>query len=423
MSLPTASWPTGLPSLPDAAAAPRRLPRLVRRIFRLMDALPRGTLEVVLPDGRLRRFPAAGAAPGPRASLQLRDWSVVELAWSRGDIGFGESFIDGGWTSEDPVGVLELFLANRDHVEAVVQGTALGKVLYRLRHLLQRNSRRGARRNIRAHYDLGNAFYRLWLDETMSYSGAWFEGQPDRPLEEAQKAKIRRALRAAGLREGSRVLEIGCGWGALAEIAAREFGAHVTGITLSAEQLAWAQQRIAGLGLTDRCDLRLLDYRDIPTAFGGTCFDAIVSIEMLEAVGEEYWDGYLGIVRSSLRPGGRALVQTIAIRDDLFDQYRRSTDFIQQYIFPGGLLPAPGVLRPRIERAGLEVEEEFSFGRDYARTLHHWRERFLARRGEAGALGFDARFLRTWDFYLAYCEAAFAHGSTDLLQLTLRRPL
>jgi cyclopropane-fatty-acyl-phospholipid synthase len=284
-----------------------------------------------------------------------------------------------------------------------------------VRHLFNRNSRRGSQKNIHAHYDLGNDFYRLWLDPTMNYSSAWFEGRADGDLVQAQWAKVRRALQESGLPRGGRLLEIGCGWGALAECAARELDAKVVGVTLSREQLAWAQQRVADAGL--HADLRFQDYRDIADG----PFDAIVSIEMFEAVGREYWASYFATLRAQLKPGGKACIQSITIRDDLFERYLKSTDFIQQYIFPGGLLPSPSAFRKAAAEAGLVVVGELEFGLDYARTLRHWREAYLGKQGPLGQLGFDTRFHRTWEFYLAYCEAAFATGNTSVMQFTLQR--
>jgi len=298
----------------------------------------------------------------------------------------------------------------------VVYGSWWGGLLYRARHLLNRNSRRGSRKNIHAHYDLGNAFYRLWLDETMNYSSAWFDGRREQPLADAQRAKLRRALAESGVRPGQRLLEIGCGWGALAEEAAAQ-GVQVTGVTLSTEQLSWARDRLARAGLAERADLRLQDYRDIDDA----PFDAIVSIEMFEAVGREYWPSFFATLRDRLVPGGHACLQSITIRDDLFERYVSGTDFIQQYIFPGGLLPSPSAFRAAARAAGLEVVNELAFGADYAETLARWRTHFLADEASVRALGFDTRFLRIWEFYLAYCEAAFAAGNTDVIQFTLRR--
>jgi cyclopropane-fatty-acyl-phospholipid synthase len=395
-------------SLPDGA------PPAARAVFALLGRLAVGALDVQLPDGSLMHFGTAGDH-GPRAAIRLHNWNVCSAALRSGDIGFAESFIAGDWTTPDLTALLKLFLANRERIESVVYGRWWGSLLYRVKHLLHRNSRAGSRKNIHAHYDIGNEFYRLWLDETMNYSSAWFDGNPAQDLPSAQWAKVRRALREAGVRAGDRVLEIGCGWGALAECAAREFHALPTGVTLSTEQLEWAQHRLHTAALP--AALRLQDYRDIDDG----PYDAIVSIEMFEAVGREYWPAFFAKVAQLLKPGGRACIQTITIRDDLFARYLRSTDFIQQYIFPGGLLPSASAFRAQAQRAGLRVVNELAFGADYAETLRRWREAFLAREAAVRRLGFDARFLRIWEFYLAYCEAAFASGSTDVVQFTLAR--
>lgn len=404
-----------LPSLPDTA------PAAARAVFRLLAQLQVGTLDVQLPDGSQAHFAGRSGTAEPRAAIRLLDWRVCSAALKSGDIGFAETFIDGGWTTPDLVALLELFIANRDAVEQVIYGSFWGALAYRIKHLLNRNSRRGSRKNIHAHYDIGNPFYRLWLDETMNYSSALFEGDTNRPMAEAQRAKIRRALRECGVdgsTPGQRVLEIGCGWGALAETAAAECGAHVTGLTLSTEQLAFAQERLQRAGLGAQADLRLQDYRDLPE----DGFDAVVSIEMFEAVGREYWGDYFRTVAGKLKPGGRACIQTITIRDDLFERYLKSTDFIQQYIFPGGVLPSCSAFRAEAAKAGLVVENELAFGADYAETLRRWRIEFLARDAQVRNLGFDTRFMRIWEFYLAYCQAAFAKGNTDVVQFTLSRP-
>ncbi len=395
---------------------PETAPAAARAVFRLLREVRFGTLDVQLPDGTQMHFGSL-AEGEPRAALRLLDWSVCSAALKSGDIGFAEAFIDGRWTTPDLPALLKLFIANRDALQAVVYGTWWGSLLYRAKHLLNRNSRRGSRKNIHAHYDIGNPFYRLWLDETMNYSSAWFDGDRSRAMPEAQRAKVRRALVECGVEPGDRVLEIGCGWGALAEMATAEFGARVTGVTLSEEQLAYARERLQRAGQAAHADLRLQDYRDIADG----PFDAIVSIEMFEAVGHEFWASYFATLRDKLAPGGRACVQSITIRDDLFERYRRSTDFIQQYIFPGGLLPSPQAFRAEAARAGLEVVNELAFGADYAETLHRWRVQFLARDAQVRSLGFDTRFMRIWEFYLAYCEAAFATGNTDVVQFTLKK--
>lgn len=419
---------TTAPPFVGTTALPESAPAAARSVFKLLARLQQGQLDVQMPDGSTAHFPtvraAADAGHLPRTSIRLHNWRVFERTLRSGDIGFAESYIDGDWSAPDLAALLRLFIANRAHIERVLYGSWWGSLWHRVKHLLNRNSRRGSAKNIHAHYDLGNDFYRLWLDPSMSYSAAWFEGRRDVqsvPLHAAQQAKVRRALREAGVARGSRVLEIGCGWGGLAEVAARDFGAHVTGVTLSKEQLVWAQERMTQAGVQARSDLRFQDYRDLPDRHQGDPFDAIVSIEMFEAVGREYWADYFDTLRRCLKPGGRACIQTITIRDDLFDRYVKSTDFIQQYIFPGGLLPSPSAFEAQACASGFVVERRLAFGRDYAETLRRWRTAFL--RSEAAVLkqGFDLRFKQIWEFYLAYCEAAFDMGNTDVMQFTLRR--
>jgi cyclopropane-fatty-acyl-phospholipid synthase len=398
----------------SALALPRSAPASARAVFKLLGRLTHGTLDVQLPDGEQMRF---GRGDAPHAAIRLVDWRVCGAALRRGDIGFAEAYIDGGWTSPNLAALLQLFIANRDAIEQIVYGSFWGGLAYRVKHLLNRNSRRGSRKNIHAHYDIGNPFYRLWLDETMNYSSALFEGDFTRPTADAQLVKVRRALAECNLQPGQHLLEIGCGWGALAETAAREIGARVTGVTLSTEQLEFARERLARHGVAPLADLRLQDYRDIDDG----PFDAGASIEMCEAVGREYWGDFFATLHRQLKPGGRACLQTITIRDDLFDRYVKSTDFIQQYIFPGGLLPSPSAFRAEARRAGFEIVNELAFGPDYAETLRRWRVQFLARDPQVRRLGFDNRFMRIWEFYLAYCEAAFETGNTDVMQFTLRR--
>ena len=389
-------------------------PAAARQGLRLMQRLVHGSLVVQLPDGSVHRF---GSGEGPQASIQLRNWNVFAAALRSGDIGFAESYIAGDWATPSLSDLLLVILRNRQQMDDVIYGHWAGRLLYRLRHLLRRNTRTGSQKNIHAHYDLGNAFYELWLDGTMNYSSAWFDGDLQRPMPEAQDAKVRRALRQAGVQRGDRVLEIGCGWGALAEMAVTEFGAHVTGVTLSTEQLAFARARLSALGKASAADLRLQDYRAIDDG----PYDAICSIEMVEAVGREYWPSYFGAVSRLLKPGGRACIQTIVIDDALWPRYIRSTDFIQQYIFPGGCLPCPSEFRKAADAAGLEVVEELSFGPDYAETLRRWRQSFLDQRANVLQLGFDDRFVRLWEFYLGYCEAAFDQGSVGVVQYSLRK--
>jgi cyclopropane-fatty-acyl-phospholipid synthase len=396
------------PPLTDSA------PAAAHAVFRLMRSLKHGTLNVQLPEGGTLNFGSA-VDTELRASIRLRNWNPCAAALKSGDIGFAESFIAGDWTTPDLTALLTLFIANRDEVETVIYGSWWGSLLYRAKHLFNRNSRRGSAKNIHAHYDLGNEFYRLWLDPTMNYSSAWFEGDRAGDLVQAQRAKVRRALAECDVKPGDRVLEIGCGWGALAEAAARDFGATVTGVTLSHEQLAWGQQRLADAQLPG--ELRYQDYRDIDDG----PFDAIASIEMFEAVGREYWPSFFETLNAQLKPGGKACIQSITIRDDLFERYVKSTDFIQQYIFPGGLLPSVGAFREAAAKAGLKVVNELDFGLDYAETLKRWRASFLAADGPVRQLGFDTRFMRIWEFYLGYCEAAFATRNTSVVQFTLQR--
>ena len=404
-------------TLRASASVPPAAPASARAVLHLLSRLTVGRLDLQLPDGSTARFGAEGASE-PHGAIRLDNWNVCAAALRSGDIGFAETYIAGDWHTPDLAALLQLFVANRESIESVVYGTWWGSLLHRLRHFTNRNSRRGSRKNIHAHYDLGNPFYRLWLDESMSYSSAWFQGDRSTALRDAQTAKLDRALGECRVAPGDRLLEIGCGWGTLARHAASRFGAQVTGVTLSTEQLDWARDAAQADGLTPQVDLRLQDYRDIPDA----PFDAVVSIEMFEAVGREYWAGFFDTVRSKLKPGGHACIQSITIRDDLFDRYVDGTDFIQQYIFPGGLLPSPGEFRKAARAAGLEVVNELAFGSDYAETLRRWRERFLAEEPQVRGLGFDTRFMRTWEFYLAYCEAAFSCGNTDVMQFTLRRP-
>ena len=407
------------PAFGGLSALPAGAPAAARVVFGLLQKLRHGTLDVQLPDGSLLRFGEPHPSTRERhGALRLLDWSACGAALKSGDIGFAEAYIDGRWTTPDLAALLKVFIANRDAIESVVYGSWWGALLYRLKHLLNRNTKAGSEKNIHAHYDLGNGFYSLWLDETMSYSSALFEGDLDRPLPEAQRAKVRRALREVQAGPQRRVLEIGCGWGGLAEVAATEFGATLHGVTISREQLAWGQARMQAAGLAERAQLRYQDYREIDDG----PYDAVVSIEMFEAVGREYWDSYFDTVRRQLKPGGRACIQTITIRDDLFERYVKSTDFIQQYIFPGGLLPSISQFEAMAGKHGLQVERRLAFGPDYAETLKRWREAFLGQDGRVRRLGFDTRFMRIWEFYLAYCEAAFAMGNTNVVQFTLRKP-
>ena len=406
-----------LPPSADAGARvkPARIPAAARAALALLPRLRAGTLVVHTPDGATHH--ASGSTHAElHATLNVHDWSVFAATMRSGDIGFAEAFMAGQWTTPHLADLLRLLLANREVIEKAIYGSWWGRLLHRVQHALNRNTRRGSRRNISAHYDLGNAFYTLWLDETMNYSSAWFDGDLAKPLEQAQLAKLRRAIAATGVKPGERLLEIGCGWGAVAETAARQ-GIDVVGLTLSTEQLAWAQARVTRAGVAQHADLRLQDYRDVPDG----PFDAIVSIEMFEAVGREYWDSYFQTLRAQLKRGGKACVQAIVIRDDLFERYVNSADFIQRHVFPGGMLASPALFVQHARAAGLRVVDQLAFGPDYAETLRRWRLAFLARLDDVRRQGFDERFIRLWEFYLAYCEAAFDAANTDVVQFTLQR--
>ncbi|MEQ1532610.1 MAG: class I SAM-dependent methyltransferase [Sideroxydans sp.] len=384
----------------------------VRFILKLLSQLKYGALHLQLPDGQSAHF---GDDSYP-ITLHLRDWTMFDAVMKSGDIGFAETYIADGWTTDNLTGLIELFIRNRDQVESLIYGKWWGNLLYRIRHLFNRNSRSGSRKNIHAHYDIGNDFYRLWLDPSMTYSSALFDHTNTDDLQAGQLAKYRRIVQQLRLQRGDSVLEIGCGWGGFAEVAAQEAGGHVTGLTLSTEQLTYAQQRMAAAGLSNRADLKLMDYRD-----SNGEYDAIASIEMFEAVGEAYWPTYFECIARNLKQGGRACIQTIVIADELFERYRTSTDFIQQYIFPGGMLPSPQVFREQAEKQGLKVVDEFAFGLDYARTLVEWRTAFHQKLRQVRAQGFDERFVLTWEFYLCYCEAAFRAGSTNVMHFTLEK--
>lgn len=409
MSIPSTSGFSPVVTVP--VSAPSAPPASAQIILKLLSKLGQGTLHLRTPDGALRAF-GSGGIP---VRLEMNSWDLFSAALRSGDIGFAESYIAGQWQTDDLPGLIALLIRNRGQMEAAVYGSWWGRLAYRVKHLLNRNSKAGSRKNIHAHYDIGNAFYQLWLDPSMTYSSALFSGQTGN-LEQAQAAKYRSILNQLQLKRGDKVLEIGCGWGGFAEIAAGEAGVHVTGLTLSTEQLAYARARLDKAGLGQLTDLKLCDYRD-----SAGQYDAVASIEMFEAVGESYWPSYFECLARNLKPGGRACIQTITIADELFERYRKSTDFIQQYIFPGGMLPSPGVFASMAAKHGLTVTSSFAFGIDYAETLALWRKAFNARLQQVRAQGFDERFIRTWEFYLCYCEAAFREKNTDVMHFTLTR--
>jgi cyclopropane-fatty-acyl-phospholipid synthase len=396
-----------------------RVPAAARLLLALLRRVEAGSVELTGPDGATHVFGPAGA-PSPNAKaapavLALRDWDVAAEALKGGDVAFAESYMAGRWDTPDLTQLLTVLAANQSALERAFYGRWWTRMLLRFKHHLNANSKRQARKNILAHYDLGNAFYRLWLDPTMTYSSAWFDGNFAQSVAAAQQAKYERLLGELALRPGARILEIGCGWGGFAETAARA-GHHVTGLSLSDAQTAHARERLATAGLAPRADLRLQDYRDVRGRF-----DGIASIEMFEAVGERYWPAYFRAVHDALAPGGRACIQTITIADDRFERYRTQSDFIQQYIFPGGMLASPARFVDVAKAAGLTLERVYAFGHDYAETLKRWLAAFDAELPAIRAQGFDEKFIRCWRFYLAYCSAGFTTGTTDVAQYTFVR--
>ena len=382
----------------------------------LLARLRSGYLVLTLPNKEVREF--GNRTDLLHAEIQILDWSVFRQVLSHGDIGFAESYIRGEWNTPDLKAVLELAIRNRTILEKAIYGSWIGSLAYRLKHWFRDNSKSGSRKNIHAHYDLGNAFYTLWLDPTMSYSSAWFSEGDKQSLIDAQHAKIKRILESIHAKAGDQLLEIGCGWGGFMEEALRN-GNHITGLTLSTEQKSFSESRLQNISSevdsSKKFEVRLQDYRDCLERF-----DGIASIEMFEAVGENHWGEYFQTIAKRLKAGGRACIQTIVIAEDLFERYRHSTDFIQQYVFPGGMLPSPSKFKAAAASAGLEVEAEFAFGVDYAKTLCLWRDSFNQKVEEIYRLGFDEAFIRLWNFYLMYCAAGFSEKNIDVVQYTLK---
>ena len=400
----------------DIKNVANRTPRVFAMLLRLLAAnWTFGRLTVQLPNGETHVL--TGKQPGPSGMMTVRDYRFARRVLAAGDIGFAEGYIAGEWDSPHLAALLETLVDNYDHIRRLFDGNLLMWVVNWLGHRTNRNSKTGSKKNIHAHYDLGNAFYSNWLDGTMTYSSARFTRE-DETLEAGQREKYAALARMMDLKPGMSVLEIGCGWGGFAEFATREIGAQVTGITISQEQHGFARQRLFNAGLAAHADIQLIDYRDVQGRF-----DRVASIEMFEAVGKEYWPGYFSKVHDVLKPGGIAGLQIITIQDDLFDEYNARTDFIQKYVFPGGMLPSEERLAPVVAKAGLSWQSVERFGVDYAATLKRWDERFQASWGEISKIpGFDERFRRLWRFYLAYCEAGFRSRRTDVIQLTLSKP-
>lgn len=393
------------------------IPSAAHTVLSLLGNISHGELRVTLPNGCVHH--CGDSNSGPTIDMLIHQWSVFDDIIARGDIGAAEAFIDGHWGTESLTALLTLIGRNRDSLKRAIHGKRWQLLTAWIRHRLRANTKSGSKRNIMAHYDLGNDFYQLWLDETMTYSSALFKdhAHPDQAmwvdLPAAQRAKNQRMLTALNMKPGDRVLEVGCGWGGFAEEAAKH-GAHVTGLTLSPAQLAFAQTRARTGGWNNQAEFLLTDYRDMHGQF-----DHIVSVEMFEAVGERWWPTYFKSIKRLLKPGGKALIQVITIDDALFNQYKRGTDFIQRHVFPGGMLPSPSIFCAQAQRAGLRVTDDLAFGAHYARTLGLWHETFCDRLIDVKAQNFDERFIRLWRFYLSYCEAGFRSGSIDVHQFTL----
>ncbi len=408
------------------------VPRSAQFILHQLAQLSHGELSLTLPNGEVRRLGKPHATLTP-AQLTIHDWDVFTSIVRGGDIAFAECFMAQRVDTTQLPDLLKLLVANRAALEQAIYGTWWGSLLDRLQHWLRANTKTQARKNIAAHYDLGNAFYALWLDPSMTYSAALFDtpycadaAQDEGRLASAQQAKYARVLSELALPNKAELLEIGCGWGGFAQVASAAQH-RVTGLTLSTEQLAYANTRLLAQVEAQQVNFKLQDYRDEGHSGGandphvGGKYDGIASIEMFEAVGEQYWPSYFECIARNLKAGGKACVQTIVIRDDLFERYRRGTDFIQRYIFPGGMLPSPAVFNRYAAAAGLTVVNTHAFGKDYARTLAVWRLCFLRQLDAVRAQGYPERFIRMWEFYLAYCEAGFVGGDIDVVQFTLAK--
>jgi cyclopropane-fatty-acyl-phospholipid synthase len=391
------------------------LPRYFAQAFQTAQKVQFGRLDMKLEDGRV--FRAEGAKPGPVAEFTVHNDDLFARLVREGDLGFCDAYLDGWWSTPDLQAFMDLVHADNDDVYDGYPGMALVRAYEKLRFWMQSNSKRQAKKNISYHYDLGNDFYALWLDDTMTYSSAKFDtGQES--LEKAQENKYASMVDQMGVPPGDHVLEIGCGWGGFAEYAAKERGLKVTGLTISQEQHDYAVARMARLGLSDMVEIKMQDYRDEEGMY-----DGIASIEMFEAVGEKYWPVYFDTVRERLKPGKHATLQIITVQDKRWHVYKRGVDFIQKYIFPGGMLPSPTVLRQEIARAGLHLKGSVEFGQSYSDTLRRWHETFNARWDDVAALGFDARFRRMWNFYLTSCAGTFWSGNCDVTQITMTRPV
>ncbi len=388
-----------------------------RFLIKHLESLNLSRVEICF-DGKKSSVVTLGVIkPGiPIANIRIVSIKALTAALGSGVLGWSEAYLKGHWDTDNLMGVCNWAMANLANIDKGFSGNLASKFLNRIVHLKNANSRKGSKRNIEYHYDLGNDFYRLWLDRSMSYSSALYDNQKI-SLQEAQLNKYREVIRMANVSSQDKVLEIGCGWGGFAEELMSIPGTQLHGVTLSHEQLSWAQERMSQLKASDRTRLELKDYRDLDGQY-----DAIVSIEMFEAVGEEHWEGYFEVLKDKLKPGARAVLQVICIDENRFEHYRKNTDFIQKYIFPGGMLPSPGKVRELANDSGLVLASEKEFGSDYAKTLALWRHSFQRAWPELQAQGFDARFKRMWEYYLCYCEAGFNYKSVDVRLFELRKP-
>mgnify|MGYP001234431918 FL=1 len=385
--------------------------RQVRFLLAILSNLHCGRLTLTLPDGSQHQF--SGAMSGPDSDLTIHTESALRRLLHDGKMGFCEAFMDGEASSQSLPTLIELAVLHDKYLENALKTNIFRQAGLRLFHMLRRNNKPGSAKNIAHHYDIGNSFYQAWLDPTMTYSSAVFDSETD-DLTTAQLNKYKRLAELADIQSGDRVLEIGCGWGGFAKFVSQHIGAHVTGITISQAQLAYAKASLAEAGLQNKVDLKLMDYRDLQGRF-----DKIVSIEMFEAVGQAYWPVYFDTISRMLKSGGRAVIQSITIDHDAFQSYRDQPDFIQRYIFPGGMLPSMPMLQTPVAQAGLELVAENGYASDYARTLQEWRARFLAAWPSLAGDKFDNRFKRMWELYLAYCEGGFRAGMIDVKQILL----
>lgn len=378
-------------------------------LLNAFSKISKGELSITTPDKLVYRY--TGEKAGPVVQLFIHDWSVFSEILNKSDIGLAETYIDEKWDTTSIENLIELSILNEDVLMDAFKGNWAKILYYRLKHEARENTRTGSRQNIMAHYDLGNSFYSLWLDPSMTYSSALFQNENE-TLEDAQNNKYQSMLNLIGAKPGDHIVEIGCGWGGFMEYAGKR-GFSVTGITISNEQFAFATERMKTQKLEENCKVMLCDYRDL----NGT-FDHAVSIEMIEAVGEKYWNSYFDLFKRVVRPGGKFAVQAIVIQDEKFESYRKGTDFIQQYIFPGGMLLSPSVIKNLLKEKSFCEEQFISFGRDYGKTLHLWRDQFNAEAEAVTALGFDEKFMRLWNFYLGYCEGAFKADRIDVVQFS-----